>query len=89
MKRHFLASYKSHPWEWASGVAMVGWLLARLTARKKRIAIQSTTLKSDKSPAEGSLGKFWKEVWKIAKPLIAAYGANFLAEQKTKLSKVR
>jgi hypothetical protein len=82
MKQHFLASYKSHPWEWASGAALVGWLLSRLPARKKQIYIQRSTQTSVKNPAEGSLGKFWKEVWKILKPLIAAYVAKVLAEQK-------
>jgi hypothetical protein len=82
MKQHLLASYKSHPWEWASGAALVGWLLSRLPARKKRIYIQSSTQTSVKNPGESSLGKFWKEVWKISKPLIAAYVAKVLAEQK-------
>jgi hypothetical protein len=82
MKQHFLASYKNHPWEWASGAAMVGWLLSRLPARKKRIYIYSSTQKPVKNPAEGPLGKLWKEVWKISKPLIAAYVAKVLAEQK-------
>jgi hypothetical protein len=81
MKQHLLVSYKSHPWEWASGAALVGWLLSRLPARKKRIYIHSSTQKSVKNPAEGPLGKFWKEVWKISKPLIAAYVAKLLAEQ--------
>jgi hypothetical protein len=82
MKQHFLASYKNHPWEWASGAAMVGWLLSRLPARKKRIYMYSSTQKPVKNPAEGPLGKLWKEVWKISKPLIAAYVAKVLAEQK-------
>jgi hypothetical protein len=82
MKQHFLASYKNHPLEWASGAAMVGWLLSRLPARKKRIYIYSSAQKPVKNPAEGPLGKLWKEVWKISKPLIAAYVAKVLAEQK-------
>ena len=82
MKQHLLASYKSHPWEWASSAALVGWLLSRLPARKKRIYIQSSTRTSVKNPAEGWLRKFWKEIWKISKPLIAAYIAKVLAEQK-------
>ena len=82
MKQHFLVSYKNHPWEWASGAAMVGWLLSRLPARKKRIYMYSSTQKPVKNPAEGPLGKLWKEVWKISKRLIAAYVAKVLAEQK-------
>ena len=87
MKQHFLASYQSHPWEWASGAALVGWVLSRLPARKKRIYIQSSTQRSVKNPGEGSLGKFWKEVWKISKPLIAAYITKVLAEQKLNYQK--
>jgi hypothetical protein len=82
MKQHFLASYKNHPWEWASGAAMVGWLFSRLPARRKRIYIYSSTQKPVENPAAGSLGKLWREVWKISKPLIAAYIAKVLAEQK-------
>lgn len=87
VKRHFLASYKSHPWEWASGAALVGWLLSRLPARKKRIYIHNSTQTSVKNPVQGSLGRFWKEVWKISKPLIAAYVAKILAEQKVNYPK--
>ena len=87
MKQHFLTSLRHHPWEWASGAAMIGWLLSRLPARKKRIYIQSSTQTSVKNPTEGPLGKFWKEVWKISKPLIAAYVAKLLAEQNSNYSK--
>jgi hypothetical protein len=37
MKQHFQGSIKDHPWEWASGAAIFGWLLSRVPARKKNL----------------------------------------------------
>jgi hypothetical protein len=81
MKQHILESIKNHPWEWATGAAIFGWLLSRLPARKKRIYIDSTSQKPLKHRADGPLAKLWREVWKISKPLIAAYVAQLVAEQ--------
>ena len=81
MKKHILESIKNHPWEWASCAAIFGWLLSRIPARKKRIYIHSSSQKPLKSRADGPLGKLWREVWKISKPLIAAYVAKLVGEQ--------
>jgi hypothetical protein len=81
MKKHILESIKNHPWEWASSAAILGWLLSRIPARKKRIYIHSSSQKPLISRADGPLGKLWREVWKIAKPLIAAYVAKLVGEQ--------
>ena len=79
MKKHILESIKNHPWEWASCAAILGWLLSRIPARKKRIYIHSSSQKPLISRADG--GKLWREVWKISKPLIAAYVAKLVGEQ--------
>jgi hypothetical protein len=81
MKKHLLESIKNHSWEWAGCAAIFGWLLSRLPARKKRIYIHSSSQKPLKSRADGPLGKLWREVWKISKPLIAAYVAKLVWEQ--------
>jgi hypothetical protein len=81
MKQHILESIKNHPWEWASCAAICGWLLSRLPARQKRICIDSSSQKPVKNRADGPLATLWREVWKISKPLIAAYVAKLMAEQ--------
>jgi hypothetical protein len=88
MKQVILQSIKNHPWEWASCAAFFGWVLSRLPARKKRIYIQSSNQKPLKNRAGGPLSKLWKEVWKISKPLIAAYVAKLVGEQ-TKAAEAR
>ena len=80
MKQHFLESIKSHPWEWASGAAIFGWLLSRIPARKKRVYLDSSSQKPVKHREKGPLGKLWREVWQCSKPMIAVYLAKLLAE---------
>jgi hypothetical protein len=81
MKQHILESIKNHPWEWISGAAIFGWLLSRLSARKKRISIDSTSQRPVKNRADEPLRKLWREAWKISKPLIAAHVSKLMAEQ--------
>ena len=80
MKTHVLESIKNHPWEWASCAAIVGWLLSRIPARKKKIYIDNSSQKPVKRRDKGPLGKLWREVWQFSKPMIAAYLAKLLAE---------
>jgi hypothetical protein len=81
MKQHLLESVKNHPWEWASFAAIVGWLISRIPARKKRIYIDSLSQKPVKRRDKGPLVKLWGEVWQFSKPMIAAYLAKLLMEQ--------
>ena len=81
MKQHFLGSIKNHPWEWASGAAIFGWLLSRIPARKKRIYIYSSGQQQIKVHNGGPLGKLLRAFWKLFKPIIAAYLAKLLAEK--------
>jgi hypothetical protein len=78
---HILESIRNHPWEWISSAAIFGWLLSRVPVRKKRIYIYSSSQERVKSQGDGPLGKLWKAVWNISKPLIAAYLAKKLAEK--------
>jgi hypothetical protein len=79
--RHVLESIRKHPWEWMSNVAIFGWLLSCLPARKKKIYIYSSSQEQVKSHGNRPLGKLWKGAWNISKPLIAAYLAKKLAEK--------
>jgi len=88
MRQHILESIKKHPWEWASCAAMLGWLLSLIPARKKRIYIHSSSQKQVKCRDKGPLGKLWREVWKISKPLLATYLAKLLAENAKALKQV-
>jgi hypothetical protein len=81
MKQHILESIKNHPWEWISGAAIFGWLLSRLSARKKRIYIDNPSQRPAKNRSDGPPRKLWREAWKISKPLIAAYASKLMAEQ--------
>jgi hypothetical protein len=81
LKQHILESIKKYPWEWTSWAAIFGWLLSGLPARKRRIYIHSSSEKPPKRRADGPLAKLWNEVWKIFKPLIAAYIAKLMADK--------
>src|SRR6202162_3459026 len=85
MKKHILESIKNHQWKWASCAAILGWLLSRIPARKKRIYIHSSSQKPLISHADGPLGKLWRGFWKLSKPIIAAYLAKLLAEKAKRL----
>ena len=88
MRGHILKSIKNYPWEWAGGASLFGWLLSRIPVRKKRIYLHSSSHKPVKDRGSGSLGKLWRELWKISKPMIAAYLAKLWAENaKTPESK--
>jgi hypothetical protein len=84
MKQHFLESMKNHPWEWASCAAIFGWLLSGIPARKKRIYIDSFSQKPVKRRVKGPLSTLSRKVWQLSKPLIAAYLAKLLAENKVR-----
>src|ERR1700674_4129944 len=73
-----LASIRNHPWEWTSSAAILGWLLSRLPARKKRVYVYSSNPDQVRRRGSGLLGNVWKAAWNISKPLIAAYLAKQL-----------
>jgi hypothetical protein len=77
-----LQSIRNHPWEWMSVTAIFGWLLSRVSVRKRRIYIYSSSQEQVKSHGNGPLANLWKGTWKSSKPLIAAYLAKKLAEQR-------
>jgi hypothetical protein len=88
MREHILKSIKNHPWEWAGCASLFGWLLSRIPVRKKRIYLHNASHKPVKDRGSGSLGKLWRELWKISKPMIVAYLAKLWAENaKTPESK--
>src|ERR1700761_2924495 len=79
MRKNILESIKSHPWEWASSAAIVGWLLSRLPARRKKIYVDGGGRQADRR-GKGPAAKVFREVWQIFKPMIAAYLAKLWVE---------
>ena len=78
--RHILESIRSDPWKWISLAAGCGWLLSRIPARK--IYIYSSSPEQVKSSRNRPIGKLWKGVWAISKPLIATYLATNLRRRR-------
>jgi membrane protein len=69
LKQHILVSIKNHPWEWTGCSAILGWLLAGLPARKKKIYTQSSSekpLKGRERPKSGG------GLWSLVLDLLAA-----------------
>jgi hypothetical protein len=81
VRRHIIYSIRDYPWEWVTAGFIVGWLLSRLPARKKKIYIYSDNLEQVKRHRGKTLSKVWEVVWGTSKPLIAAYAAKKLAER--------
>jgi membrane protein len=69
LKQHILESIKNHPWEWASCSAILGWLLAGLPARKKKIYTQSSIEKPLKGPERPKSGG---GLWSLVLDLLGA-----------------
>jgi hypothetical protein len=56
--KQLLEFVKKHPWEWASCAAIVGWLLSRIPARKKKIYIDKSSQKPVKRRDKGRSASF-------------------------------
>jgi hypothetical protein len=79
LKQHILVD-QNHLWEWTSCAPIFRWLLSGLPTRKKRIYIHSSS-ESPQKACRRAARPAWKEVWKIFKPLIAAYVAQLMADK--------
>jgi hypothetical protein len=73
--RHVLRSTEDHPFEWITVAFMIGWLLSRLPARKKKI-YYSLDQEQGKGRSDKKKNKLWKMVWNTSRPVIAAYLAK-------------
>ncbi|HEX3443813.1 MAG TPA: hypothetical protein VHS80_03795 [Chthoniobacterales bacterium] len=80
------ASFRRNSWSWVSLAAIVGWVLARLPFRRKKIYIEAGShrrLKREEKPAgrkRDLAWMIWDGVWSLAKPLLTAYLGRKLAQ---------
>ena len=79
------ASFRRNSWSWVSLAAIVGWVLARLPFRRKRIYLEAGNrrrLKGEEKPERKRdlVWMIWDGVWSLAKPLLTAYLGRKLAQ---------
>ncbi len=80
------ASFRRYSWSWVSLAAIVGWVLARLPFRRKKIYLEAGSrrrLKGEKKQPERKRDlawMIWDGVWSLAKPLLTAYLGRKLAQ---------
>jgi len=79
------ASFRRNSWGWVSLAAIVGWVLARLPFRRKKIYVEGGSrrrLKGEEKPERKRdlVWMIWDGVWSLAKPLLTAYLGRKLAQ---------
>jgi hypothetical protein len=79
------ASLRRNSWSLVSLAALVGWVLARLPFRRKKIYLEAGSrrrLKEEKqAERKRDLGwMIWDGLWSLAKPLLTAYLGRKLAQ---------
>ena len=82
VRQHLSQSLRRHSVAWVSSAAVVGWLLSRLPARKKKVYVQAKTNEhvAKASSSNGLLLAVGKGAWSVAKPLLMAYLTHKLAD---------
>ena len=84
VQRQLTETFYRYSWGWMSLAAIVGWILSRLPARKKKIYIEAgnhrTATKLTKLGTAAKLGigldiglKIWGALWSVARPILTAY----------------
>lgn len=80
------ASIRRNSWSWVSLATIVGWVLARLPFRRKKIYLEAGGRRRLKA-GEKQTGRkrtlawmIWDGVWSLAKPLLTAYLGRKLAQ---------
>jgi hypothetical protein len=80
------ASFRRNSWSWVSLAAIVGWVLARLPFRRKKIYLEAGSHRRLKREEKQAGRKrdlawiIWDGVWSLAKPLLTAYLGRKLAQ---------
>jgi hypothetical protein len=80
------ASFRRHSWGWLSLAGILGWILARLPWRRKKISLEDggrRRLKEGPRQADRKRDlawMIWDGVWSLARPLLTAYLGRKLAQ---------
>ena len=77
VQRQLTNTFHRYSWGWISLAAILGWILSRLPARKKKIYIQPGNHRAATKLSAGlglDLGlKIWGALWSVARPILTAY----------------
>jgi hypothetical protein len=80
------ASLRRNSWSWLSLAALLGWILARLPFRRKKVYLEGANKRRQKGEEKQANRKrdlgwmIWDGVWSLAKPLLTAYLGRKLAQ---------
>jgi len=77
VQRQLTNTFHRYSWGWISLAAILGWILSRLPARKKKIYIQPGNHRTA-TKLSACLGldlglKIWGALWSVARPILTAY----------------
>ena len=75
VQRRLTETFHRYSWGWMSLAAILGWILSRLPARKKKIYIQAGNHRAATKLSGGlNLGlKIWGALWSVVRPILTAY----------------
>lgn len=75
VQRQLTETFHRYSWGWMSLAAILGWILSRLPARKKKIYIPAGNTRAATKLTGGlDLGlKIWGAFWSVARPILTAY----------------
>jgi hypothetical protein len=79
--RRMSISVREHTWGWVTFAAIIGWILSRLPARKKKIYVHATDSEKRTQREGGLLMQVWKGIWSIARPVLTAYFTKKIGQQ--------
>ncbi|HEX6566279.1 MAG TPA: hypothetical protein VF020_18455 [Chthoniobacterales bacterium] len=89
-------SVKKEPWYWVSGALLIGFLLSRLPARRKKVYIrvdrsETKNPQTHSPPARKTVGsRAISTLWSLIKPIITAYiGREIYKRAKARQSTFR
>ncbi|MDP9291742.1 MAG: hypothetical protein M3O82_05200 [Verrucomicrobiota bacterium] len=78
---HFKAAVGRHKTFWLSGAAIIGWVLAKLPARQKKVYVDRHNKKAVKQMGfAGLLLGVLKLVFSLARPALTAFATKKLAD---------
>jgi hypothetical protein len=79
--RRMSTSVREHTWGWVTFATVLGWILSRLPARKKKIYIQVKDSEKKRRQDGGLLMQIWKGIWSIVRPVLTTYLTKKIGQQ--------